>query len=200
MLPGRRAFLRGLGATVALPGLSSMGVARAAAGARGVTATGAPLRMAYLCLPNGVIMDKWRPQGSGKDFVFNESMKSLEKFRSDVQILKGLEQATADELGLTKEELEVFMDGEDEEAAAAKVTSPVEALADLIVAQEDASAALADGSEELNELEQELADELGVSVEELEVVEDAAFCVESGEDMAFCEAMLPEGFEWGETF
>ena len=66
MLPGRRAFLRGLGASVALPGLSSMGVARAAAGARGVTASGAPLRMAYLCLPNGVIMNKWRPQGTGK--------------------------------------------------------------------------------------------------------------------------------------
>lgn len=93
MLPGRRAFLRGLGASVALPGLSSMGVARAAAGARGVTASGAPLRMAYLCLPNGVIMNKWRPQGSGKDFVFNESMKSLEGYRSDLQILKGLEQA-----------------------------------------------------------------------------------------------------------
>ena len=93
ILPGRRAFLRGLGASVALPGLGSVGLARAAAGARGVTASGAPLRMAYLCLPNGVIMNKWRPQGEGKEFVFNESMKPLEKFRNDLQILKGLEQA-----------------------------------------------------------------------------------------------------------
>ncbi len=68
-------------------------MARAAAGARGVTASGAPLRMAYFYLPNGVIMDKWRPQEGGKEFVFNESMKSLEKFRDDLQILKGLEQA-----------------------------------------------------------------------------------------------------------
>ena len=92
-LPGRRAFLRGLGASVALPGFSSLGLAKSASAARGITAAGAPLRMAYLCLPNGVIMDKWRPQGLGENFVLNDSMKSLEPFRSDLQILKGLEQA-----------------------------------------------------------------------------------------------------------
>ena len=94
ILSGRRAFLRGLGATVALPGFSSLGLAKPLAGARGVTATGAPLRMAYLCLPNGVIMDKWRPQGVGENFVLNDSMKSLESARQDLQILKGLEQAS----------------------------------------------------------------------------------------------------------
>ena len=88
-LPGRRAFLRGLGATVALPGFSSLGLAKPLAGARGVTATGAPLRMAYLCLPNGVIMDKWRPQGVGENFVLNDSMKSLKDACPDLQILNG---------------------------------------------------------------------------------------------------------------
>ncbi len=83
-----------MGASIALPGLSSLGLARAVTGARGVTATGAPLRMAYLYVPNGVIMDKWRPEGTGGEFAFNESMKSLEKFRGDVQVLKGLEQAS----------------------------------------------------------------------------------------------------------
>ena len=94
-VPGRRAFLRGLGATVALPGFSSLGLAKPLAGARGITATGAPLRMAYLCLPNGVIMDKWRPQGVGENFVLNDSMKSLENSRQDLQVLKGLEQIQA---------------------------------------------------------------------------------------------------------
>lgn len=89
----RRALLKGLGASVALPGLSSLGLAKAAKTARGVTATGAPLRMAYLYVPNGVIMDKWRPEGTGKDFTFNESMKPLEKHRNDLQIIKGLEHA-----------------------------------------------------------------------------------------------------------
>ena len=64
---GRRAFLRGVGATVALPSFRSLGAETKAAEAvaRSVTATGAPLRMAYLYVPNGVIMDKWRPEGVG---------------------------------------------------------------------------------------------------------------------------------------
>lgn len=90
---GRRAFLRGLGASVALPSFRSLGAeVKAAAAVRGVTATGAPLRMAYLYVPNGVIMDKWRPVGTGSDFKFNESMKSLNEFKNDLQIVKGLEQ------------------------------------------------------------------------------------------------------------
>ncbi|HBM76588.1 MAG TPA: hypothetical protein DD438_00645 [Verrucomicrobiales bacterium] len=93
LLPGRRAFLRGLGATLALPGFSSLGLAKPLAGARGLTASGAPLRMAYLCLPNGVIMDKWRPQGVGEKFVLNDSMQSLKDASPDIQIVKGLEQA-----------------------------------------------------------------------------------------------------------
>ncbi|MFT7172480.1 MAG: hypothetical protein ACI9NQ_000692 [Paracoccaceae bacterium] len=91
---GRRAFLRGVGASVALPSFRSLGAeVKSAAAARGMTATGAPLRMAYLYVPNGVIMDKWRPEGTGSDFKFNESMKSLDAFKNDLQIIKGLEQA-----------------------------------------------------------------------------------------------------------
>ncbi|MDB4538104.1 DUF1552 domain-containing protein [Akkermansiaceae bacterium] len=91
---GRRAFLRGIGASVALPAFRSLGAkAKAtAAAARAVTATGAPLRMAYLYVPNGVIMDKWRPIGAGSDFKFNESMKSLNAHKKDLQIIKGFEQ------------------------------------------------------------------------------------------------------------
>lgn len=79
---------------MALPCFSSLGVPKAAAAARGVTASGAPLRMAFLYVPNGVIMDKWRPQGTGADFKLNQSMKPLEKFKNDLQIIKGLEQAS----------------------------------------------------------------------------------------------------------
>jgi hypothetical protein len=49
--------------------------------------------MAFLYIPNGVIMDKWRPEGTGKDFSLNKSMKSLEKFKGDLQIIRGFEQA-----------------------------------------------------------------------------------------------------------
>jgi hypothetical protein len=91
---GRRTFLRGVGATIALPAFRSLGVETKTAqvAARAVTSTGAPLRMAYVYVPNGVIMDKWRPQGTGSDFSFNHSMKSLSPFKEDLQIIKGFEQ------------------------------------------------------------------------------------------------------------
>ena len=91
---GRRTFLRGLGACITLPGMISLagGVTLPGAGSPGLTATGAPLRTAYLYVPNGVIMDKWRPEGFGADFKFNESMAPLENFRNDLQIVKGFAQ------------------------------------------------------------------------------------------------------------
>ena len=91
---GRRTFLRGLGACITLPGMVSLaGAANVArAGSRGLTATGAPLRTAYLYVPNGVIMDKWRPEGFGTDFKLNESMAPLERFRNDLQVVKGFAQ------------------------------------------------------------------------------------------------------------
>lgn len=92
---GRRSFLRGLGACVTLPGMASLAAgapAPASAVARGVTATGAPLRTAYLYAPNGVIMDTWRPEGFGADFKFNQAMKPIERFRNDLQVIKGYAQ------------------------------------------------------------------------------------------------------------
>ncbi len=89
---GRRSFLRGLGACITLPGMASLARADDAATKPGTTSTGAPLRTAYLYAPNGVIMDKWRPDGFGNDFKFNESMKPIEGFRDDLQIIKGFAQ------------------------------------------------------------------------------------------------------------
>ena len=104
-----------------------------------------------------------------------------------------MEAATAAELGLTTEELEIFMDGDDGEEAeadsAATSSSPVAAMADLMTSQEDASAALAEGFREFEEIEKEIASELGVTVEELEEAEDYDL-----------EAPPPEGFEWGVTY
>lgn len=88
----RRNFLRGLGAGVALPAFESLlgGKATAAAG-RAVTASGAPLRMAFLYIPNGVIMDSWRPQGEGTDFKLNRTMQPLAEFKKNLQIFSGFE-------------------------------------------------------------------------------------------------------------
>lgn len=96
-IPSRRSFLRGLGTCLSLPALESLlpisrAVAAAAAGGA-TTAAGAPLRMAFLYIPNGVILDKWRPQGEGKDFQFGETMKPFAQYKEDLQIFTGFEHA-----------------------------------------------------------------------------------------------------------
>lgn len=91
MQPTRRHFLKGLGLAVALPAMESLmpGTAQAAT-QTATTAAGDPLRSAFLYVPNGVIMNKWSPEGSGKDYKLNETMKPLEKLRSEFQIVSGL--------------------------------------------------------------------------------------------------------------
>lgn len=96
----RRALLRGLGVALALPAFESLqrGAAQAGTLAEGATtSTGAPLRMAFMSIPNGVQQDHWFPKGDSKDLEFNESMTSLEPIKQHVQVISGLdhEHATA---------------------------------------------------------------------------------------------------------
>ena len=95
----RRRFLRGLGATFALPAFESL-LPRAVAGVSSpaslaATASGAPLRMAYIYFPNGAIQDNWWPQGEGKDFSFSKTMTPLESLKHRVQVLGGLDHVHA---------------------------------------------------------------------------------------------------------
>ncbi|PHS18695.1 MAG: hypothetical protein COA78_01545 [Blastopirellula sp.] len=92
----RRVFLKGIGLSVALPALESLGIRQALGAekpAQATTASGAPLRAAYIYFPNGVIKDKWMPNGEGKDYELNESLKALEKHKADFQMITGLEHA-----------------------------------------------------------------------------------------------------------
>lgn len=93
----RRGFLRGLGASVALPALESFRPLLAAGVERAVatTASGAPLRMAYLYIPNGVNMDLWRPKGATASYKMGDTFKSMESLRDDFQIFTGFEQKNA---------------------------------------------------------------------------------------------------------
>src|SRR5687768_1053393 len=91
----RRRFLRGLGATFALPAFESL-VPRSLASVTSApglatTPTGAPLRMAYIYFPNGAIQENWWPQGEGKDFSFSKTMTPLESVKNRVQVLGGLD-------------------------------------------------------------------------------------------------------------
>lgn len=97
----RRRFIRGLGACLALPAFESF-LPRAAAatssGARALatTASGAPLRMAFLYFPNGAIQDKWTPTGSGRNFSFGQTLSPLDALKHRVQVIAGLDHRNAE--------------------------------------------------------------------------------------------------------
>ncbi len=99
----RRVFLRGLGASIALPAFASLGTSRfanaaAADGAGGLaaTATGTPLRSAFVYFPNGAIPSAWWPGGEGTDFQFKRTLQPLEPVKDLVQVLGGLDLRTAE--------------------------------------------------------------------------------------------------------
>src|SRR3954452_9204894 len=100
----RRHFLRGLGASITLPAFASLGASRllaaegVASGAGGLaaTATGAPLRAAFVYFPNGAIPGSWWPDGEGSDFQFKRTLQPLEPLRDQVQILGGMNQQSAE--------------------------------------------------------------------------------------------------------
>src|SRR5262245_53143845 len=87
----RRTVLRGLGAAVAVPFLDAMYPAFAAPVVK--KSLGAN-RMAYLYVPNGIIMDDWTPAGSLGSTPLGELpriSKALAPFRNDVMMLSGLD-------------------------------------------------------------------------------------------------------------
>lgn len=81
----RRRFLAGLGAAVSLPTFESarsLAAASSQANSLATTASGAPLRMAYLYVPNGVNVEKWK---SG------ETLAPLQNMRQHFSVIEGLE-------------------------------------------------------------------------------------------------------------
>jgi hypothetical protein len=99
----RRNFLRGVGAAaVALPAFESLRPLQlragepAAAGKLAVTASGAPLRSAFIFFPNGAIPSAWWPQSEGADFEFSRTLQPLEPLKNFVQVLGGLDHRNAE--------------------------------------------------------------------------------------------------------
>ena len=83
----RRTFLKGIGATLALPVLDAMRPLMAQAGKGG----GFPVRIALLYMPNGVREDRWTPEGTGGKFKLSPILSPLEKHREDILVLTGLQ-------------------------------------------------------------------------------------------------------------
>ena len=97
----RRTFLRGLGASIALPTFASLGTGKtlanlASPSTLAQTATGAPLRTAFVYFPNGVIQDAWWPKETGANFELSRTLAPLANWRDKIQILGGLDQANAE--------------------------------------------------------------------------------------------------------
>ncbi|WP_238326017.1 DUF1552 domain-containing protein [Bryobacter aggregatus] len=94
----RRTFLRGIGmASLALPALDAMTPAFAP-----TAASVAPVRAAFLYVPNGIIMKDWKPVVTGEkptDFSFSKTLKPLESMREHITVLSGLDHYNGQSLG-----------------------------------------------------------------------------------------------------
>jgi hypothetical protein len=90
----RRLFLRGMGATVALPLLDAMIPALTAAprAARPVP------RLGFVYVPNGAAPGYWKPKGEGSNFEISPSLSPLEPFRDRLIVPTGLCQVHANGL------------------------------------------------------------------------------------------------------
>ena len=87
----RRTFLRGMGATIALPALEAMAPSlKALAALESGGEAVFPKRMAFLYLPNGANMVDWTPKETGADFEWPFILEPLKPFQGDLQILTGL--------------------------------------------------------------------------------------------------------------
>ncbi len=95
----RRRFLRGTGMALALPVFESLmpRTAQAAASLPTVatTATGMPVRTAFIYHPNGVNQKLCHPTGEGKNFELDKTHEPIAAFKDKLQIIANLDQLNA---------------------------------------------------------------------------------------------------------
>ena len=100
----RRTFLKGVGASLALPWMECMTTANAAP----AVAAALPKRLCAIYIPFGVSLPDrnsevgkwhWFPTGSGKDFTFGESLKPLEPMREKLTVISGLDHPNGRKMG-----------------------------------------------------------------------------------------------------
>jgi hypothetical protein len=85
----RRTFLRGLGATVALPLLDAMVPAFASTAKQGP-------RLGFVYVPHGMVMNRFTPDTVGSGFELKDIAKSLEPYRDRLNIVSRLHHRAAD--------------------------------------------------------------------------------------------------------
>ena len=92
----RRTFLRGMGATLALPMLDAMTPALTAETKR-------PIRMAFMQTPNGIfnLRNEWTPKAVGANWEMTRTLEPLAAFKDRMLVISGLDSQQA--AGLTGE-------------------------------------------------------------------------------------------------
>lgn len=91
----RRTVLRGMGTAIALPLLDAMSPALA----RAANAPKSPVRMSFVYVPNGIVMNHWTPAATGTGFEFTRILKPLEPFRDRTLVISNLMDHNANALG-----------------------------------------------------------------------------------------------------
>jgi len=92
----RRTLLRGFGTSIALPFLDGMVPALAAPNRAGAKPA---VRMAFLYVPNGIIMKDWTPKNDGKGYELSKTLQPLAAHRERMLVLSGLDQYNGQALG-----------------------------------------------------------------------------------------------------
>jgi hypothetical protein len=88
----RRRFFRGVGACIALPAFESLYALPAAA----AVGKGAPTRMGFVYVPNGIIPSAFWPSEPGSSFALTPTLTPLAKVQQHVQVIAGLDCLSAD--------------------------------------------------------------------------------------------------------
>ncbi len=91
----RRTFLRGVGATLALPWLEIM-TPRARAAQKLP-----PRRFVTFFQPNGVFPKAWNVKGEGRDFALSPILEPLAEFKNDMVVLSGIDSCGKGHVKLT---------------------------------------------------------------------------------------------------
>jgi len=91
----RRTFLRGMGATLALPLLDGM---IPAFGAGRLAAAAPRRRLGIVYVPNGIFMGRWTPQGDAAALEVTPILQPLAAFRDQIVMVTGLSNTQADAL------------------------------------------------------------------------------------------------------
>ena len=94
----RRTFLRGVGATVALPFLDAM-VPALSALSKTPTAADPVRRLGFVYIPNGAVMQQWTPAEVGAGFGLSPILSPLAPFRDQLVVVSGLAHGQAESLG-----------------------------------------------------------------------------------------------------